>query len=175
MASNPPSTCCATAFRHEGTPIGETKKVGGGECPIYIPGLSPGSKRGLTRSVDTYIVYPKNNKTPEKAVIFLTDIFGIYNNSQLLADEFANNGYLTVIPDLFQGDAITHEAMEAGKVELPSWIKNHQPQHVDPIVEATIKYVREELGVKKVGAVGYCFGGKVSLAVSALLIVSWSW
>ncbi|RJE20862.1 Dienelactone hydrolase family protein [Aspergillus sclerotialis] len=139
MASNPPSTCCATGFRHEGTPVGETKKVG---------------------NVDTYIVYPKNNKTPEKAVVFLTDIFGIYNNSQLLADEFANNGYLTVIPDLFRGDAITHEAMEGGKVDLPSWIQNHQTQQVDPIVEAIIKYVREELGVKKVGAVGYCFGGK---------------
>jgi dienelactone hydrolase len=26
------------------------------------------------------------------------------SNSQLLADDFASNGYLTVIPDIFAGD-----------------------------------------------------------------------
>lgn len=112
--------------------------------------------------VDTYITYPKGNKTPEKAIVFLPDVMGIYNNSQLLADEFANNGYLTVLPDLFRGDAIKLGDMEAGKVDLPAWISKHQPEHIEPVVEATIKYVRQELGVKKVGAVGYCFGGKVS-------------
>lgn len=116
----------------------------------------------LTTTVDTYIATPKDNKKPEKAIVFLTDVFGIFNNSQLLADEFAANGYLTVIPDLFGGDAIKIGDMEAGKVDLPSWIAKHQTEHVDPIVEASIKYVKEELGIKKVGAVGYCFGGKVS-------------
>lgn len=52
--------------------------------------------------------------------------------------------------------------MESGKADLPSWIPNHQPAVVDPIVESTLKYVREDLGAKKVASVGYCFGGKVS-------------
>lgn len=30
----------------------------------------------------------------------------------------------------------------------------------DAIVESTIKTMRSELGVKKIGAVGYCYGGK---------------
>lgn len=111
--------------------------------------------------VNTYITYPKDNKTPEKAIVFLTDIFGIFPNSQLLADEFAKSGYLTVIPDLFAGDQISVADMESGKADLPSWLPKHQPANVDPIVEASIKYVRETLGVKSVGAVGYCFGAKV--------------
>ncbi|KAI9932732.1 hypothetical protein ASPWEDRAFT_144852 [Aspergillus wentii DTO 134E9] len=139
MASNPPGPCCTTGFKHEGTPVGELKSAGG---------------------VDTYVVYPKNNKTPEKAVVILTDIFGIFVNSQLIADEFAENGYLVVIPDLFKGDALTHSAVEAGKVDLPAWLGNHQTSHVDPIVESTLKYVKEELGAKKVAGVGYCFGAK---------------
>ncbi|OOQ87156.1 dienelactone hydrolase family protein [Penicillium brasilianum] len=139
MASNPPAACCATGFKHEGTPVGEVKNIDG---------------------VDTYITYPKDNKTPEKAIVFLTDIFGIFPNSQLLADEFAKNGYLTVIPDLFQGDQISVADMESGKADLPAWLPKHQPANVDPVVEASIKYVRETLGVKKVGAVGYCFGAK---------------
>ncbi|KAJ5898776.1 Protein AIM2 [Penicillium taxi] len=138
MASNPPGPCCATGFRHEGAPTGEIKTIDG---------------------VKTYIVSPKNQQRPEKAIVFLTDIFGIFSNSQLLADEFANNGYLTVIPDLFNGDQISVSDMESGKADLGAWLPNHQPANIDPIVESIVKYVRS-LGVKKIGAVGYCFGAK---------------
>lgn len=91
----------------------------------------------------------------------MADIFGIYVNSQLIADEYANNGYLTIIPDIFQGDQISLSDMQSGKADLPSWFPNHQPANVEPVVESTIKYARETLGVKKIGAVGYCFGAKV--------------
>lgn len=138
MASNPPGPCCATGFKHEGNPVGEIKNVNG---------------------IDTYVVYPKDKNT-EKAVIILSDIFGIYVNAQLIADEFAANGYLCVLPDLFQGDAISHSDMESGKADLQAWFPSHQPTHVDPVVEATIKYVREELGAKRVAGAGYCFGAK---------------
>ena len=30
MASNPPGACCATGFKHEGTPVGEVKNISGG-------------------------------------------------------------------------------------------------------------------------------------------------
>ncbi|KAJ5971684.1 Dienelactone hydrolase [Penicillium vulpinum] len=139
MASNPPAACCASGFKHEGTPVGEIKNIDG---------------------VETYFVYPKDNKTPEKAIIFLSDIFGIFTNAQILADEYANNGYLTIIPDLFQGDKISVSDMQSGKADLASWLPHHLPEKVDPVVESTIKYARETLGVKKIGAVGYCFGGK---------------
>jgi dienelactone hydrolase len=128
-------------------------------CTEKYPELT--SPSPFSYLVNTYITYPKDNKTPEKAIVFLSDIFGIFPNSQLLADEFAKAGYLTVIPDLFQGDQISVADMESGKADLPSWLPKHQPANVDPVVEASIKYVRETLGVKSVGAVGYCFGAKV--------------
>jgi dienelactone hydrolase len=31
---------------------------------------------------------------------------------------------------------------------------------MDAIINKTIAYIREELGVESIGAVGYCFGGK---------------
>lgn len=111
--------------------------------------------------METYIAYPKDNKNPEKAIVFMTDIFGLFPNAKLLADEYANNGYLTVIPDLFQGDQISVDDMDSGNVDFPAWLPKHQPANVEPPLESTIKYVRETFGVKKLGAVGYCFGGKV--------------
>ncbi|PWY88445.1 alpha/beta-hydrolase [Aspergillus heteromorphus CBS 117.55] len=50
--------------------------------------------------------------------------------------------------------------MAAGKFDFAAWAPNHQTQHIDPIVESSLKYLKGELGVKKVAAVGYCFGAK---------------
>ena len=51
--------------------------------------------------------------------------------------------------------------------DLPKWFAQgssgdnpHTKEVVDPIVETSIKYLREEKGFKKIGAVGYCFGAK---------------
>jgi dienelactone hydrolase len=112
--------------------------------------------------VETYIIYPKDNKTPEKAVLVLSDIFGVYTNSQLLADDYAANGYLAIVPDLFHGDAVKFSDVAAGDFNIQTWLLNHSTAKIDPIVEAMIIYLRQELGVKRIGATGYCFGAKVS-------------
>ena len=45
---------------------------------------------------------------------------------------------------------------------LQSYIDTQMPRvsAVDPICEEVIRYVREDLGVERIGGVGYCFGGK---------------
>jgi hypothetical protein len=87
-------------------------------------------------------------------------------NPQLIADQFAANGYWTVMPDLFQGDAIELNQLGGGDFDIMKWLtkggpegKGHLPDTVDPIVEKTLAYMKEQ-GAKKIGAVGYCFGGK---------------
>lgn len=122
----------------------------------------------LTEADPTYFAYPKTAK-PEKAIIIISDIFGAVSNSQLLADDFARNGYLTVIPDTLHNDPIKFGDFPA-KVDLPAWLANHQPDTVEPVLEATIKHLREDLGVKKIGTVGYCFGGRVSCSEPIFLL-----
>lgn len=87
-------------------------------------------------------------------------------NPQLIADQFAANGYWVVMPDLFQGDAIELNQLGGGDFDIMKWLtkggpegKGHLPDTVDPIVEKTLAYMKEQ-GAKKIGAVGYCFGGK---------------
>jgi dienelactone hydrolase len=43
---------------------------------------------------------------------------------------------------------------------MSTWITKHPTSEIDAILETTIKHMRDDLGVKKIGAVGYCFGGK---------------
>lgn len=43
MASNPPGACCASGFKHEGTPVGEVKSIDGGKSIPHTPILNPTS------------------------------------------------------------------------------------------------------------------------------------
>ena len=75
-----------------------------------------------------------------------------------VADQFAANGYFVVMPDLFYGDTV--KLNRPPDFNLMGWLQNHLPEHVDPIIETVLKEMRGPLGCKRVGGVGYCFGGK---------------
>lgn len=79
-------------------------------------------------------------------------------NVQLIADKFAEKGYFVVVPDMFYGDSVPLNRPEG--FQIMDWAKNHQPVHVEPIINTVLKELRENLGCKRIGGVGYCFGGK---------------
>lgn len=114
----------------------------------------------LILQVQMYHSYPPGRNTSTKAILYITDIFGVpLPQNQLLADSIASNDYLVVMPDLFAGDAISVEEQEAG-LNLTEWRALHPTPEIDRIINATIAYMRDELEVEKIGGVGYCFGGK---------------
>ncbi|KIW19411.1 hypothetical protein PV08_03706 [Exophiala spinifera] len=138
MTSHSPQACCFSGFRHEGTPKGHFETIA---------------------NVRAYIASPKDQK-PTHAVLLLSDVFGIYVNSQLLADDFAASGYLVVLPDLLDGDAMDIGAFEAGQIDIPAWLSKHGSDTVDPIIDRIINHIRTYLSISKIGGAGYCFGGK---------------
>lgn len=114
-------------------------------------------------TVSTYLSRPPASTNPSnKAILLLSDVFGIYKNIQLIADQFAARGYFAVIPDLFDGDAIAPSDFDSGNVDLKSWLSKHPTEKVDAIVEGMIGHLKSKLGVEYLGGVGYCFGAKVS-------------
>lgn len=81
-----------------------------------------------------------------------------------MADQYAANGYYTIIPDLFNGDPVSLNRPEG--FDIMKWLtggsdgKNpHTFGAVDPIVAKSIEYLKEK-GFKKIGSAGYCFGAK---------------
>ncbi|KAF2495550.1 alpha/beta-hydrolase [Lophium mytilinum] len=137
MASHQPAACCTVGVKHSGESVGELGKIG---------------------EIDTYFSYPKDRST-QNAILIITDVIGHeFINVQLIADQFAANGYFVVIPDLFKGNPVKLNPPEG--FDLWEWLKDFQTKDVDPIVAATLKELRGPLGAKRIGAVGYCFGGK---------------
>jgi dienelactone hydrolase len=107
---------------------------------------------------DTYFAYPPSKST-DTAVLLLTDVIGNrFINAQLIADQFAANGFFVVMPDIFNGDPLPLN--RPGTFDMAAWRKNHGVETVEPIVQAAIKEMKETYGVKKIGTVGYCFGAK---------------
>jgi dienelactone hydrolase len=117
---------------------------------------------------DAYLAVPPAGKTHKDAgILYIPDVFGIWINSQLMGDQFAANGYACLVIDLFNGDAL--ELNRPSDFNRMAWLTQgrngkgpHTPKEIDPIIEAALAYMQGNLGFKKIGAAGYCFGAKVS-------------
>ncbi|KAI0428445.1 dienelactone hydrolase [Xylaria sp. FL1042] len=145
MASNPPGKCCTVGVKHDGEPTGADIKVGKHAAYLATPDPAKAHK--------------------DTAILYLPDVIGIWQNSKLIADQFAANGYLTLIIDLFNGDPAPLNRPEG--FDIFSWLEKgssgdnpHTKEYVDPIVLEAIKWLKTEKGIKKLGSVGYCFGAK---------------
>ncbi|KAF7813741.1 endo-1,3-1,4-beta-D-glucanase-like isoform X2 [Senna tora] len=111
--------------------------------------------------LDTYVTGPVNSKL---AVLVISDMMG-YESPLLrkVADKLANAGYYTVVLDFFYGDPWDPENPDR---PIPSWRKI--TNRFDKTVEDA-KHIIEALkgkGVSSVGAAGFCWGGKIVVALS---------
>ncbi|KAF7563545.1 hypothetical protein G7046_g594 [Stylonectria norvegica] len=119
----------------------------------------------INGNVDAYLATPPEGKAhKDVGILYIADIFSIYNNSKLMADQYAANGYITLIPDLFNGDKVPLPRPD--DFDIFGWLQHgsngknpHTPDIIDPFIPIGIKALRD-LGAKKIGAVGYCFGAK---------------
>ncbi|KIW40993.1 uncharacterized protein PV06_06591 [Exophiala oligosperma] len=145
MTSHPPGKCCYQGVKHEGTATGEFSTLG---------------------DFEIYTKYPENKST-EKGILIITDVIGHrFINANLIADQFAANGYFVMMPDLFHKDPIPLD--RPGDFDIMKWMQGeysesktpHTPPTVDPIVDSCLVEMRTKYNCKKIGAVGYCFGGK---------------
>ncbi|KAI2607888.1 dienelactone hydrolase [Hypoxylon sp. NC1633] len=144
MASNPPSYCCVQGVKHEGEPTGSMIKVD---------------------KHDAYLATPEPSNAKNAAILFIPDVISIWQNSKLMADQYAANGYFTLIIDPFNGDPLSLNRPEG--FDLMSWLTKgstgdnpHTSEAVDPIIEKALHYLQHDRKFEKIGAVGYCFGAK---------------
>ena len=180
MASSttvPMGECCLSGSVHSGTPTGREDTIGGLPCYIAEPS-SPSDQATTNTSVAA-------NKRP--AVIFLVDIFGWkFPNLRLLADNYAKAGNITVyIPDIHEGDSLDIEFLQTVEpplkvreqqgvldkakqtagiaTTLGPWLIKHREAVTEPIVSGFVNAVRQIPGTNKIGALGFCWGGRYAI------------
>lgn len=115
-----------------------------------------------------YLAKPKLGSGP--GLILLQEIFGINVYMKAMADRFAEEGYVVVVPDLFwrmkPGVNLGYDGDDFG--EALGYNERFDLALAVSDIASTIKALR---GLKqhagKVGAVGYCLGGKLAMLTAA--------
>lgn len=111
-------------------------------------------------SIRAYLLKAVKNNNGT-GVLLLSDIFGFEDSSTRdFAYRVACNGYNVLVPDLFrenpwkQGQPFT---------EFEQWLTTHTPSMVAKDIDAAAKWLIDEFAAagisKKLGIVGFCFGG----------------
>ena len=151
-------TCCTGTLDTSGTPAGACIVVGG--IPTYVSSPAAGAPR----------------KADGRALVMLPDIFGWDTpNTRLLADRYAAVGWTTYVPDVQAGDGLplSYESAAAGGASdglvariangvrfvaavptMMAWLKRHDVEATNPLLDAFLGGLRTEHGITRVGAVG---------------------
>jgi carboxymethylenebutenolidase len=104
--------------------------------------------------------------TPTAAVIVIQEVFGVNPGIRQKCDRLAEQGYLAIAPDLFwriaPGVELNPDIPEELQRGLDLFGQFDQDAGIRDI-EATIHATRSLLGgTGKIGAVGYCLGGRLA-------------
>jgi carboxymethylenebutenolidase len=102
------------------------------------------------------------------ALVVIQEIFGVNDVMRELADHYASQGYIAIVPDLFwriePGIDITDKTPE-GMTRAFDLFGRFQPNEGLVDIQASIDFARTL--APKVGAVGYCLGGLLAYLTAA--------
>ena len=110
---------------------------------------------------DAYIAQPGGE--PKAGVVVLQEIFGVNAHIRSVADRFARAGYLAIAPALFDR-AQRDVELAYGSEETRQGMQLVQRIPLDQSladIAAAIQYLREH-GARKIGVVGFCWGGTLA-------------
>ena len=111
-----------------------------------------------------YLSQPENKKV-KSGLIVIHEWWGLNEDIHLMADQLAGLGYHSLAVDLYDGKSAdgVREAFQ-----LSTGLSKNEDAALANLKEA-YDYLTDELGVEKVGIIGWCLGGKWSLRGSLLL------
>lgn len=116
----------------------------------------------------TYVARPAGD--PKAAIVVIQEIFGVNAGIRRKCDRLAEEGYLALAPDLFwrleRGVELDPDVEPEFQRALELMGEFDQDQGIRDI-EAAIRWARDESGGGKVGAVGYCLGGRLAFMTAA--------
>ncbi|MEE4201217.1 dienelactone hydrolase family protein [Erythrobacter sp.] len=117
---------------------------------------------------NAYVARP--DAATKAAIIVIQEIFGVNKGIRQKCDKLAAEGYLAVAPDLFwrlePGIELDPDVEQEFQKALEHMNAFDQDAGIKDI-QATIDHIRKAESVAKVGAVGYCLGGRLAYMTAA--------
>ena len=122
-------------------------------------------------SMNAYTVRP-DGKGSFPAVMVFQEAFGVNHHIRSVTEKIAAQGYLAIAPELFHRTAPA--GFEGSYSDFPSVMPHIQALTADGLsadVEAVYRWLQQQDDVSKnkIGCVGFCMGGRVSVLANAVL------
>lgn len=111
-------------------------------------------------SINGYLAKP-SGRGPWPGLVVIQEWWGLDQQTRSIADRFAGAGYLAFAPDLFHGELAKMGDDQQAAVLSHKYAPD-APLELEKVYDA-LKTLPECTG--KVGCVGFCFGGRMSLAL----------
>ncbi|KAI1623636.1 Alpha/Beta hydrolase protein [Exophiala viscosa] len=156
-------------------------------------GRQPSGEMSKFGDVDIYISKPADYpNAPAKLLLLLTAGTGVHSiNNQVQADIFAEQGFVVIMPDQFNGDPAPNSKPVPTQEENPGileqfklkaaetaksfmvdmWLARQTPEKVIPILLKVIETAKDEYADAVahgdgIYCAGYCFGGKYTVLLA---------
>ena len=111
-----------------------------------------------------YFSAPADMFEPLPAVIMIHEWWGLNDNIRAMADRLAGEGYIVFAVDLFAGKV----ASTPGEARVLMMDAVENPEAVSANLRAAFDFVSNTAGAPRVGSLGWCFGGGMSLRTAQL-------
>ena len=138
--------------------------------PVQTAWISVSASPGSAAQFDAYLALPPAGSGP--GLLLLQEIFGVNDHIQAVAEQYALDGFVVLAPDVFWRSAprldigYTPEDIRTGMALATA----AAPADLLADLKATVAALRArpEVAGGKVGAIGYCMGGRLAYTAAAL-------
>lgn len=119
--------------------------------------------------LDAFVALPPAGRGP--GLLLLQEIFGVNAHIRAVAEQYAQSGFVVIAPDLFRRQATRVELGYVGEdreraLTLMRGLSREQAVADMAVALAALRAMPECTG--RIGALGYCMGGRLAFAAAAL-------
>ncbi len=111
-----------------------------------------------------YLAVPESGTGP--GVIVLQEWWGLAPQLQRVADRLAAEGFTALAPDLYRGELAGHDEMDKAAHLMTTLDQQRAARDMLGAIDALLE--SNATATTKVGVVGFCMGGMLTLRLSAL-------
>ena len=116
-----------------------------------------------------YLALPPAGRGP--GLVLFQEIFGVNPHIRAVTEQYALDGFVVLAPDVFWRQAPRVELGYEGdeRQRALALAQGYAPEQVLADVAASVRALRArpEVGAAKVGAIGYCMGGRLAYLAAA--------
>ena len=117
------------------------------------------------KPVTGYLAYPASAEGGLPAVLVFHEWWGLNDNIKKMADQLAGQGYVALAADLYGGQVASQPEAARALMEQALQDRDAMGQNL----RQAHGYLKEQIKATRVGTIGWCFGGSISLSTALLV------